>query len=77
MERLEHWWRDSFNAFLDRAADYLAHRKGLLPMVGLALVVVNLLVQWIPGLEGLAQMNLFLHCGVFLAILGFLLAWAL
>jgi len=77
LERLARWWRETFNQYLDRVGEYLAHRKGLLPMVGLALVAVNLVVQWIPGLEPLARVNLFLHCGVFLAILGFLLAWAL
>ena len=77
MERLARWWRESFNGYLDRVSEYLARRKGLLPMVGLVLVVMNLVVQGIPGLEPLAQVNLFLHCGVFLAILGFLLAWAL
>ncbi len=77
MERLEHWWRETFNQFLDHVGEYLARRKGLLPMVGLVLVAMNLAVQWIPGLEPLARVNLFLHCGVFLAILGFLLAWAL
>jgi len=71
LERLEHWWRETFNQFLDHVGEYLAHRKGLL------LVAMNLAVQWIPGLEPLARVNLFLHCGVFLAILGFLLAWAL
>ncbi len=74
---MERFWRDTVNRWLDRASDFLAHRKGLLPMVGLVLVVLNLLVQWIPGLEPLARVHLFLHCGVFLAILGFLLAWAL
>ncbi len=74
---MERFWRETVNRWLDRTGDYLAHRKGLLPMVGLALVVLNFLVQWVPGLEPLARVNLFLHCGVSLAILGFLLAWAL
>ncbi len=77
MGLLRRWWRDTFNQSLDRMGNYLAERKGLLPMLGLVLVVLNLLLQWIPGMEPLAQTNLLLHCGVSLAILGFLLAWAL
>lgn len=77
---MERWWRETFNAWLDRAAEYLAQRKGLLPMLGLALVFVNLLLQPfgdVPLLGALVRANLLLHLGVMMAILGFLLAWAL
>ena len=30
-----------FSKFLDRASEFLAHRKGLLPLVGILLVVLN------------------------------------
>jgi hypothetical protein len=68
---------NKFNRFLDFASEYLAERKGLLPMIGIALVLLNAILQFIPGIEGLARTNLFLHLGVIVAILGFLLAWAL
>ncbi len=63
--------------FLDRVSEFLAHRKGLLPIVGLVLILVNLLVQFIfPG-GFLASTNLFLHIGLLVAIFGLMLAWAL
>ncbi len=49
--------------FLDRASEFLAHRKGLLPIIGLVLILINLLIQLIfPG-SFLATTNLFLHLG--------------
>jgi hypothetical protein len=62
---------------LDRLSEYLAHRKGLLPIIGLLMIVVNLLIQFIfPG-SFLATTNLFLHIGLIAAIFGLMLAWAL
>ncbi len=66
-----------FNQFLDQLSEYFAHRKGLLPMVGIVLVILNLIFQAIPGMGWLASSNLFLHLGVILAIVGMMLAWAL
>jgi len=66
-----------FNQFLDQLSDFFAPRKGLFPMLGIALVILNLIFQFIPGLGWMAASNLLLHLGVILAILGVLLAWAL
>jgi hypothetical protein len=66
-----------FNQFLDQLSEFFAQRKGLLPMFGIALVILNLIFQMIPGMGWLATSNLFLHLGVILAIVGMLLAWAL
>ncbi|HBX70755.1 MAG TPA: hypothetical protein DEH25_15575 [Chloroflexi bacterium] len=66
-----------FNEFLDQVSNYLAHRKGLLPFVGILLIVLNLIFQLIPGLGWLTTSNLFLHLGVILSIVGIMLAWAL
>ena len=66
-----------FNEFLDQVSNYLAHRRGLLPFVGILLIVLNLIFQLIPGLGWLATSNLFLHLGVILSIVGIMLAWAL
>ena len=62
---------------LDRLSEYLAHRKGLLPILGLFMIGINLLIQFIfPG-SFLATTNLFLHIGLIAAIFGLMLAWAL
>jgi hypothetical protein len=67
----------AISGFLDRLSNFLAHRKGLLPIVGLLLIILNLVIQFIPGMEMLAQKNLLLHLGLIIAILGLMLAWAL
>ena len=62
---------------LDHMSEFLAHRKGLLPIIGLFLIVINLLIQFIfPG-SFLATTNLSLHIGLIIAIFGLMLSWAL
>lgn len=63
--------------FLDRLSEFLAHRKGLLPIIGLTLILINLLIQFILPGSFLATSNLFLHFGLIVAIFGLMLAWAL
>ena len=63
--------------FLDRASEFLAHRKGLLPIIGLVLILINLLIQFVSAGSFLAASNLFLHLGLIVAIFGLMLAWAL
>lgn len=65
------------NHLIDFLSEYLALRKGLLPMLGILLVVVNAVLQFIPGVGWLASTNLLLHVGIVLAIAGIMLAWAL
>ncbi|NPA26097.1 MAG: hypothetical protein GXO36_00635 [Chloroflexi bacterium] len=74
-------WRDRINRWTDQLGEFLAYRKGLLPMIGLLLIgldglisVLGLLLGWQGGLFAA---HCFLGLGAFLAILGFLLAWAL
>lgn len=62
---------------VDRASDYFAHRKGLLPMIGMVLVIINFILPFIFGLNWVTGSNLFLHLGVLIAIFGMMLAWAL
>lgn len=62
---------------LDWASPFFAHRKGLLPLVGIALILINLVLQFFPGTGWLVESNLFLHLGAIVAILGVLLAFAL
>jgi len=63
--------------FLDFMSEFLAHRKGFLPIVGLFLIVCNLIIQFIVPGNILATSNLFLHIGLIIAIFGLMLAWAL
>lgn len=66
----------TLSRWVDQLSDFFAHRKGLLPLIGIALVAANYIIVLIaPG--WLASTNLFLHLGVIVAILGFLLARAL
>ena len=62
---------------VDQASDYFAHRKGLLPLLGMLLVAVNFVLPFIFGLNWVTGSNLFLHLGVLVAIFGMLLASAL
>jgi hypothetical protein len=65
-----------FGDFLDAVSEFLAARKGLLPLVGLFLILVNLVLQFVPsGFWG--ESDLLLHLGVIVAILGIMLSWAL
>jgi hypothetical protein len=66
-----------FSKFLDVLSDYFAHRKGLLPLTGIVLILINALLQFYPGGGLLAETNLLLHLGVIISILGIMLAWAL
>ncbi len=67
---------EKVSLFLDHASEFLAARKGLLPLVGIGLVILNLIFQVFP-VGWITSSNLFLHLGVILALLGVLLAWAL
>ena len=69
--------RRNLNLFLDRAAEFLAHRKGLLPALGVALVIANGVLRFLPAGGWLAETDLLLHLGVILGLIGILLAWAL
>jgi hypothetical protein len=66
-----------FNAFLDVTSDFLAGKKGLLPLLGLVLILINAILQFYPGVGLLVETNLLLHLGIIIAILGIMLAWAL
>ena len=61
----------------DSLSEFLAHRKGLLPFLGLLLIIVNLLLQFLLPSGWLVSSNLLLHLGLIVAILGLMIAWAL
>lgn len=67
---------EHFSTFLDHASEFLAQRKGLLPLVGILLVLINLFFQVVP-VGWVSSSDLFLHLGVIVAVLGFMFAWAL
>lgn len=64
------------NQLLDWMSEYLAARKGLLPIIGIMLIAANFILQFF-SLGAIVESNLLLHLGIILAIFGFLLAWAL
>ncbi len=67
---------DRLSTFIDDVSEFFAHRKGLLPIIGIALVLLNfVLVLFHAG--WLAQTNLFLHLGIIIGFFGFMLARAL
>ena len=62
---------------LDRLSEFLSRRRGLPTMVAIVFVAVNLILQFIPGIEWFAQTNLLLHLGIIIGLAGMLLSAAL
>jgi hypothetical protein len=62
---------------LNRIADFLAHNRGLLTLIGIGLILSNLLLQFFPTLGWLRESNLLLHLGIVLGLAGILIANAL
>ncbi len=62
---------------LDQLSEFIARRKGLLPIIGLLLIFANLMIQFIVPGSLLATSNLLLHFGLIVAIFGLMLSWAL
>ncbi len=69
--------KKQINQWIDTLSDFFAYRKGLLPLLGLVLIFLNLILQFVPGSSWVASSNLLLHLGLLVAIVGFLLGWAL
>lgn len=66
----------SINRLVDKASEFLAPRKGLLPSLGLLFIVSNFISQlFITG--WFSESNILLHVGLVIAIFGLMLAWAL
>jgi len=64
---------------VDNASNYFAHRKGLLPLLGILFVIINFMLPFVGlSLDSfLVASNLFLHLGVIIAIFGMMLGQAL
>ena len=65
------------NKLLDFLSEALAARKGLLLILAIFLVVVNFILQILPGVGWVAQTNLLLHLGIVIGLTGVMVAWAL
>ncbi len=61
---------------VDNASNYFAHRKGLLPFIGIVLVIANFFLPFLID-DWITRSNLLLHLGIIIAIFGMMLAWAL
>ncbi|RMD48967.1 MAG: hypothetical protein D6835_05835 [Candidatus Thermofonsia bacterium] len=63
------------NELIDKIGDFLAEKPGLLPLVGVLLVVVNFILQIFPGPGSgwFVDSNLLLHLGIVVALIGLLL----
>lgn len=61
------------NEFFDKMSGFLAKRPGLLPLIGILLIVINLVLQLFPSDIWLVRSNLFLHLGLIVSLLGLLL----
>ena len=62
---------------VDKLSEYFAHRRGLLPLVGILFILVNLVLQFVLPPGWLRDSQLLLHIGAIVAIFGMMLAWAL
>ena len=66
----------NFSKALDKISEYLAARKGLLPIIGMFMIIFNYALQFF--FEGwMVQTDLLLHLGALVTTLGFMIAWAL
>lgn len=67
------------NEIVERLNDFFAERPGLLPLLGILLVILNLLLQIYPGPGSgwFVDSNFLLHIGVIMSIIGLLLVRAL
>ena len=61
------------NRLIDYLSEQIARRRGLPVLLGIGLVLLNFVFQYIPGLEVLAARNFLLHLGVVVGLLGVLL----
>ncbi len=62
---------------LDKSADFMAERPGFLPLVAIGFILINLLLQIVPGSGWIVESNLFLHLGLVIGFIGLLIIRAL
>ena len=62
------------NDLLDALNDFLSERHGLVPMVGIGLIILNFVLHiFLDSGIWLVSSNLFLHLGLVTALVGILL----
>ncbi len=62
---------------LSRLSEFIARRRGLLPMIAVGFIALNFVLQFVPGLEAFNAYNVFLHLGLIVGLVGLLLSQAL
>lgn len=62
---------------LDKSADFMAERPGFLPLLAVGFILINFLLQIVPGSGWIVESNLFLHFGLVIGIIGLLIIRAL
>ena len=62
--------------WLNRLSSFISRYKGLPPMIAVALIVLNFILQFF-NFGWLSTSNLFLHLGIIVGLVGLLLAEAL
>ena len=67
----------NLSASLAQFANALADRRGLPLIIGLILVLLNFVSQFIPALGWFAEYNVLLHLGLLFSIGGTLLSYVL
>jgi hypothetical protein len=65
-----------FSRLLDNISNFFAPRKGLLPALGLLLIVLNFIFRIWP-MGWMTRTDFLLHLGLILSIFGIMLSWAL
>ena len=64
----------NINELMDRLNEFLSERRGMLPLIGIGLIIFNFILQLLPlGNLWLVSSHLFLHLGLVVALIGFLL----
>ncbi len=64
---------DLINQWLDKLSNFLAAYPGLLPLIGVLLIIINLALNIFAPVSWLADTNLALHVGLILSLIGLLL----
>lgn len=64
---------ENLSRFLDAFSEFFSQRKGLLPLIGIGLVLINFLLR-LFAVGWLVETDLFLHLGIILAVFGMLIA---
>ena len=59
------------NEFIDKLGDFISKYPGLLPLVGIGLIILNWILQFFPG-NWLVDSNFFLHLGLVISLIGIL-----